>query len=108
MPTNTAPDLCRLTVSMPFELRAALSAYAASRDASLGWVLRRGARLLLDEEREQAARLSSPRVASQRDGGGPTTTISVRVPMSLRDELRAEAARRGDSVNSVARDRLTR
>lgn len=47
-----------LTISLPSALVDELTAYAGRWDADLGWALRRAARHLLDDEREQARRLA--------------------------------------------------
>lgn len=55
-PTTTSATELTLTISIPRPLAIELMAYAKNHDADLGWTLRRGARLLLDEEAEQAER----------------------------------------------------
>lgn len=71
MSATTQPAELTLTIALPRSLAIELATYAKNHDADLGWTLRRGARLLLDTEAEQAERAPtrSSRAAGPRRRG---------------------------------------
>ncbi len=70
MKATDQSDQTRFSVVLPADLRREASRYALEHDASLGWAVRRGLGLLLDEEEERQRSLLAKMPPSAHSNAG--------------------------------------